>query len=128
MWDQEAGRYVSVLPSPIPEHAEIPVRSRVPATNPSVEVGGYGRRTNPSNSSSSSVGPSQQQERLTYTGQSIFFGGPLLANTARDGQRTEGGVRRDSNVHREIRGERGSVDGFPVFTPGANQRNPSIFK
>lgn len=128
VWDQEAGRYVSVLPSTRPENTEIPSRSRVPITNPSAEVGGYGRRTNLSNSSSSSVGPSQQQDRLTYTGQSIFFGGPLLTNTARDGQRNEGTIRRDSNVYPDIRGDRGNVDRFPVFTPGANQRNPSNFK
>ncbi|KAI0498977.1 hypothetical protein KFK09_019876 [Dendrobium nobile] len=128
VWDQEAGRYVSVLPSTRPENTEVPYRSRVPTTNPSAEVGGYGRRNNQSNSSSSSVGPSQQQERLTYTGQSIFFGGPLLTNTAREGQRNEGGLRRDSNVYRDIRGDRGNVDRFPVFTPGANQRNPSNSK
>ncbi|XP_020599637.1 probable protein S-acyltransferase 19 [Phalaenopsis equestris] len=126
VWDQEAGRYVSVLPSTRPENTEVPFRGRVPATNTSAEVGGYGRRTNVS-SSSSSVGTSQHQERLTYTEQSIFFGGPLLASTGRDGQRIEDGLRRDSNVH-DVRGDRGDVDRFPVFTPGANQRNPSNFK
>lgn len=126
VWDQEAGRYVSVTSSTRPENGEVPFRSRVPAANPSAEAGGFGRRANPSNTtSSSSIGPmQQQQERLSYTGQSIFFGGPLLTNTARDGQRNEGGVRRDSGISREGQGERGRIDRFPVFTPGANQKNP----
>lgn len=120
VWDQEAGRYVSVVPSSSrPENGEVPLRGRVSATtNPSAEIGGLGRRTNPTNTSSSSA-PVPRQERLSYTGQSIFFGGPLLTNMVRDGQRNDGGAPRDN------RGERVRGDQFPVFTPGANQRNPS---
>ncbi|PKA62093.1 putative S-acyltransferase [Apostasia shenzhenica] len=124
VWDQEAGRYVSVPAAVKSENTEFPPQARVSSTNPSAETGGHGRRTNAQNPSSS-VGPLPPPERLMYTGQSIFFGGPLLANPANDGQRIERGMQRGSNVPRDVRAERGrGADRFPVFNPGVNPRNP----
>ncbi|XP_020100679.1 probable protein S-acyltransferase 19 isoform X3 [Ananas comosus] len=109
VWDQEAGRYVSVA-APA---ASRPIRaSQLTTGNPSGETANYGRRNNPAASAAaaSSLGLgfplAQQQERLMYTGQSIFFGGPLL--NAPTGE-------RDSNARR---------DSFPVFIPGTYPKNP----
>lgn len=83
VWDQEAGRYVSVTNLNA---------SRVPVNNQNLRAGG--RVIEP--------------EKLVYTGQSIFFGGPLLG-----GRRAEN--ERDRNG--------GPSDSFPVFIPGGYQRN-----
>ncbi|KAG0478056.1 hypothetical protein HPP92_012775 [Vanilla planifolia] len=128
VWDQEAGRYVSVPSSTRAENTQGTARGRASTTTltvpPLAEVGGYGRRASVSNhSSSSSTAPSQQPERLMYTGQSIFFGGPLLANAARDD-----GTQRQTNVPRDRQGERGRVDQLPVFNPGSNEKNQSTMK
>nr|CAD1820553.1 unnamed protein product [Ananas comosus var. bracteatus] len=110
VWDQEAGRYISVA-APV---ASRPIRASQLTTsgNPSGETANYGRRNNPAASAAaaSSLGLgfplAQQQERLMYTGQSIFFGGPLL--NAPTGE-------RDSTARR---------DSFPVFIPGTYPKNP----
>lgn len=105
VWDQEAGRYVSVPPPSVANRTET---ARVSVNNP---------RPNPH-----MPGP----ERLTYTGQSIFFGGPLLGAAAREGRTTTESttgprqdIERDTNA---VRGE-GRGDSFPVFVPGGFQRN-----
>lgn len=104
VWDQEAGRYVSVPPPTTANRAET---TRVSGNNP---------RPN-----SHMPGP----ERLMYTGQSIFFGGPLLGAAARDGRRSEASTGSRPEIEREpnvIRGERRG-DSFPVFVPGGFQTN-----
>lgn len=111
VWDQEAGRYVSV-PSPA-------LANRAETTRPSV--------TNPPRSNPHTLGP----ERLMCTGQSIFFGGPLLGAAARDGHRSEarneGSTGLRPEAERDQRGGSGEGagrgDSFPVFVPGGFQRN-----
>lgn len=104
VWDQEAGRYVSVPTPAISNRAET---ARDSVANP---------RQNPRVLGS---------ERLMYTGQSIFFGGPLLGAASRDGRRTEGSAglipenERDQNAGRN----EGRGDSFPVFVPGGFQSN-----
>ncbi|ONK61037.1 uncharacterized protein A4U43_C08F25590 [Asparagus officinalis] len=98
VWDQEAGRYVSM-----------PAETRVSATNARQNTHMFG------------------PERLTYTGQSIFFGGPLLGAAARDGPRAEGSIRLRPETETETgpnagRNE-GRRDSLPVFVPGGIQRN-----
>jgi palmitoyltransferase len=62
---------------------------------------------------------------LTYTGQSIFFGGPILSTTGINAERSEAGTRarpeasRDPSAQqRDIRGERARTGSFPLFEPG----------
>ncbi|KAK8938958.1 putative S-acyltransferase [Platanthera zijinensis] len=75
VWDQEAGRYVSVVPSSSrPENGEVPLRSRVSGTsNHSAEVEGLGRRPNPTSASSSSA-PGQ---RKSWPVQMLFMPMPF---------------------------------------------------
>ncbi|KAG9438958.1 hypothetical protein H6P81_019123 [Aristolochia fimbriata] len=134
VWDQEAGRYVSI---PVSTRAaatlDIPVRTSQAVLNPPVEISGHGRRLNVPEASTARAPPIQQSERLTYTGQSIFFGGPLLSvPPVRDNQRNE-------TINESLRPGRESVptlppqnrmtrgpgtNQFPVFTPGASAKYP----
>ncbi|KAJ0980825.1 hypothetical protein J5N97_009080 [Dioscorea zingiberensis] len=118
VWDQEAGRYVSVPASSTRAETtvEAPARTRVSLMNAPAETSsGHGRR--PSFPSTSMAAPTHQPERLMYTGQSIFFGGPLL-NEGSSRLRPE--IEREPNAARESTGERRQVvDQFPVFAPGA---------
>ncbi|CAM0952895.1 unnamed protein product [Alopecurus aequalis] len=126
VWDQEAGRYVSVLAQTRPgPGAELPARNPSFLANPSGEPGSHGRNLAPANASSAAIPPGQSSERLTYTGQSIFFGGPILSATGINAERSEAGTRarpeasRDPNAHqRDIRGERARTGSFPLFEPG----------
>ncbi|KAJ0975899.1 hypothetical protein J5N97_017864 [Dioscorea zingiberensis] len=78
VWDQEAGRYVSIpASSRVETSMQVPSRtSHVSLANPSAETCNHGRR--PNVPSSSVAVPMQQPDRFLYTEQSIFFGGPLL--------------------------------------------------
>ncbi|KAH7679107.1 palmitoyltransferase protein [Dioscorea alata] len=119
VWDQEAGRYVSVPASSTRTEPMIdaPMRtSRVSLTNTTAETSsGHGRRpTFPS--TSAPAAPAQQPERLMYTGQSIFFGGPLLnegSSRLRPETEMEPNAARESTVER-----RQLLNQFPVFAPG----------
>ncbi|XP_056856529.1 probable protein S-acyltransferase 19 [Raphanus sativus] len=96
VWDQEAGRYVLVPATtseartrltshhqPIPSsHTQNP-RSVLPPQDCS-----SGKAPPP-------LPPPQQGERLMYTGDSIFFGGPLVNIPNRDGLRNEGDSGRE---------------------------------
>lgn len=135
VFDQEAGRYVSVPVSAseartrtctqtgvgFPSNAEASNHGRKPAVAPQE-----------SSSSATKAPPSQQGEKLMYTGDSIFFGGPLLSAHFRDGQKNErGSGPRDGqervtlNLPRESRFKRDSVSNqLPVFVPGGFHRNP----
>lgn len=131
-WDQEAGRYVSVPASAseartrtsmqigFPTNAETSSSSRKPAA------------LQQESSSSVVKAPVKQGEKLMYTGDSIFFGGPLLSVPVRDGQKNERGLgSRDGqervtlNLPRESRFKRDSVSNqLPVFVPGGFNHNP----
>ncbi|KAL5975761.1 hypothetical protein ACLOJK_020088 [Asimina triloba] len=127
VWDQEAGRYVSVAAAVRSEATlEIPFQaSSQPVTaNPHGEASIHLQ-----GSSMNAAAP--QAEKLTYTGKSIFFGGPLLSVPSRDDSaRNESGSRsrpdhdRVPNAVQEARVVRSIASNqFPVFTPGAWQQN-----
>lgn len=133
VWDQEAGRYVSVPVSA----SEARNRStlQIGISNPNAEMGGYGRRpaVPPQESTSSAPkAPAQQSEKLMYTGESIFFGGPRLSVPVRDGLRNERGSgsregqeRVALNLPRESRFKRDAASNqLPVFVPGGFEQKP----
>ncbi|VAI36045.1 unnamed protein product [Triticum turgidum subsp. durum] len=109
-------------PAPPPERPALGItRPPVPATHIS---NNHGRNLAPANTTSSAIPPGQPSERLTYTGQSIFFGGPILSTTGVNAERNEAGTRvrpetsRDPNSHqRDIRGEKARTGSFPLFEP-----------
>ncbi|KAL7248943.1 hypothetical protein ACSBR1_011173 [Camellia fascicularis] len=85
VWDQEAGRYVSV-PVSASEARGRPSLQTI-ASNPNIEISSSDRRpvVLPREPSSSvAKAPLEQSEKLMYTGESIFFGGPLLSVPVRD--------------------------------------------
>jgi palmitoyltransferase ZDHHC1/11 len=140
VWDQEAGRYVSVMATVRPgPTTEATPRLVNPIANAN-RTGQYGRRSDQNAPTSAVSAPAAGQERLMYTGQSIFFGGPLLAGNT-GGSGTVGDTRRVNNegmaprerqevgrvshTRGEARGERGlAADMFPVFVPGGFQNKP----
>ncbi|CAF2153591.1 BnaA01g24840D [Brassica napus] len=108
VWDAEAGRYVSSAPvTTMPEVRNRNQRAILP----------------PQGSSSLKAHlPLQQAERrLIYTGDSIFFGGPLVNIQTRNNQRTEvreGQERLASTLHQDARYRRDSTSHqLPVFAP-----------
>ncbi|PSS05810.1 Protein like [Actinidia chinensis var. chinensis] len=126
VWDQEAGRYVSVPVSA----SEARNRLTGVSNNHTAEIGSSDRRLSilPREPLSSSVtkDPLQQSEKLMYTGESIFFGGPLLSVPVRDGLRDENSSssRQDQdrvvlNLSRDSRFKRDAASRqLPVFIPG----------
>lgn len=136
VWDQEAGRYVSV-PAQTRIGPGVDQASRNPRflANPGGEASSHGRSLAPGNTSSSAMPSGQPSERLTYSGQSIFFGGPILSTSGINTQRNEAAARarpegsRDPNAqHRDIRGEKARTGSLPVFAPGTFQKNPPYDK
>jgi palmitoyltransferase ZDHHC1/11 len=134
VWDQEAGRYVTVAPAPTrPGASGVDLAARTPhfLANAGGEPSNRGKTQSPVNVPSSTLPSGQPSERLTYTGQSIFFGGPLLGAAA-DRRRNEGGTRaqteerREPSAHQHDTGteRRRTAEPFPVFAPGAIQKNP----
>ncbi|GKV15322.1 hypothetical protein SLEP1_g26119 [Rubroshorea leprosula] len=134
VWDQEAGRFVSVTLST----TEVRNRSsmHVGLSSSSAEISTQSRRAfvpQQESSSSTTKSPGQQAEKLMYTGDSIFFGGPLLSVPIRDGLRNEKGLgsregqeRLALNFPRESRFKRDSVSNqLPVFVPGGFEHNTS---
>ncbi|ESQ47655.1 hypothetical protein EUTSA_v10020167mg [Eutrema salsugineum] len=127
VWDPEAGRYVSAPVTTMPEG-----RNRLP--NPSSQIANTQNPRPilpPQDSSSGSSAlkaplPLQQAERrLTYTGDSIFFGGPLVNIPTRSNPRSERSLVREghdrlaSTLHRDARFRRDlNSNQLPVFTPG----------
>ncbi|XP_009778491.1 probable protein S-acyltransferase 19 [Nicotiana sylvestris] len=132
VWDQEAGRYVSV-----------PVSASDARTRPSMQGGSSNpnavsacndKRAAPpprEPSQPPAKPPVEQSEKLTYTGESIFFGGPLLRGPIKDGLRNErGSGSRDGqerlpfNLPRESRFKRDAASHqLPVFLPGDVESN-----
>lgn len=131
VWDQEAGRYVSVAPAPSRPLSGggggggQPVRTPCFLANTSGEPSNRGRSLAPLNASSA-LPSGQPSERLTYTGQSIFFGGPLLGASAAGPRRNEPEERSEVSAHQHDTGgeRRRNGESFPVFAPGTYQRNP----
>ncbi|KAI4324577.1 hypothetical protein MLD38_030052 [Melastoma candidum] len=126
VWDQEAGRYISV-----------PVSATEGRNRPPIHVAALNTRTA---EGSSNIGrkPAMPQKEassssnLTYTGNSIFFGGPLLSVPSRDILRNESGSAAREALERlvlnmpprEVRIKKDSVSNqLPVFTPGGGSRN-----
>ncbi|KAM0883309.1 hypothetical protein ACQ4PT_031727 [Festuca glaucescens] len=141
VWDQDAGRYVSVAPAPARPRgasggaaADQPARAPPFLANPSGEPGNNnrGRNLTPMNASSSAFPSGQPSEWLTHSGQSIFFGGPVMSAAIAGSQSNEADTRAQPDDRRELnadqhdaRGERGrTAQSFPVFAPEAFQKNP----
>ncbi|KAK7258111.1 hypothetical protein RIF29_32563 [Crotalaria pallida] len=127
VWDQEAGRYVSV--PLLPSEARNRSSMLVELPNSKVETSNTGRNlVIPPQESSSSAPKStgQQAQNLTYTGDSIFFGGPLLSVRVKDGMENDRQLvsgRAQDNISVDIplepRYKRDSLSNqLPVFVPG----------
>ncbi|XP_062153437.1 probable protein S-acyltransferase 19 [Alnus glutinosa] len=128
VWDQEAGRYVSVPVSALEARNN---RSSVQIGLPSSTAETYSYSSRPVfppqefSSSSAAKAPVPQAEKLMYTGDSIFFGGPLLSVPLRDSLKNERGPgsregqeRVALNLPRESRFKRDSASNqLPVFVP-----------
>ncbi|XP_062107023.1 probable protein S-acyltransferase 19 isoform X2 [Humulus lupulus] len=132
VWDQEAGRYVSVPLSA--SDARTRPSLQIGVTNSNSEASSYSRKpvVPPQESTSSAVKPPlQATEKLMYTGDSIFFGGPLLSVPFRDGPKNEKGPgsregqeRVAMNLFHESRLKRDSNSNqLPVFVPGGFSHN-----
>ncbi|GAV58568.1 zf-DHHC domain-containing protein [Cephalotus follicularis] len=127
VWDQEAGRYVSVPLST--SEAQNRSSMQIRFSNPTGETISLSRRpVIPPQQSSSLAQPNapvQQAEKLMYTGDSIFFGGPLLSVPIRNSLRnenvsgsTDGQERVALNLSLESRLKRDSAScQLPVFIP-----------
>ncbi|XP_044484621.1 probable protein S-acyltransferase 19 isoform X2 [Mangifera indica] len=127
VWDQEAGRYVSVPVSASETRNRSSLQIGLPHS--SAQTSGQNRRPiiPPQESSSAMHAPVQQAEKLMYTGDSIFFGGPLLSAPTRDILKNDRGLnpregqeRVALNLSRESRFKRDSVSNqLPVFVPAS---------
>lgn len=118
VWDQEAGRYVSVLVSA----SEARNRPFLHVSNANVGPG----PSNSDNRAAAKPPPVQQQsEKLTYTGDSIFFSGPVFGAPIKDGLRGSGSRAPLSLPPREPRFRRDAGSNqLPVFVPGGLEQNP----
>ncbi|KAL0319993.1 UNVERIFIED_CONTAM: putative protein S-acyltransferase 19 [Sesamum radiatum] len=136
VWDQEAGRYVSVPVSASEARKRPSLPPPAALTNPHSATGTQDKR--PAVPPQEPLRPlakaeARQSEKLTYTGQSIFFGGPLLSAPIRDGLKREGASSsRDAQdklaltLSRESRFKRDAVSNqLPIFVPGDSDSNPS---
>ncbi|KAL3502385.1 hypothetical protein ACH5RR_036834 [Cinchona calisaya] len=133
VWDQEAGRYVSVPGSA----SEGRTRSFLPGgSNPNAGLGNNDKRPAADTREPSQPAtklPTQQSEKLLYAGESIFFGGPLLSGPIRNGLKNERGLgTRDGQdtfpiiMPKDSRFKRDSASNqLPVFIPGDFDPNPS---
>ncbi|CAN6925039.1 unnamed protein product [Brassica oleracea var. botrytis] len=113
VWDAEAGRYVSLAHVTTMSQ----VRNRLPDTRNQ-------RPIIPPQDSSALKAPlpmQQGERRLIYTGDSIFFGGPLVNIQTRNNPRSEvreGQERLASTYHQDARYRRDSTSHqLPVFAP-----------
>ncbi|KAJ4976147.1 hypothetical protein NE237_001253 [Protea cynaroides] len=108
VWDQEAGRYVSVPISARTAESALDAQTgssvQVGAANIRVERSNYSRRPTvpPTESSGTAKAAVQQSEKLMYTGESIFFGGPLLSVPVKDGPRSEANSSLRSEQERVV--------------------------
>ncbi|XP_059662951.1 probable protein S-acyltransferase 19 [Cornus florida] len=135
VWDQDAGRYVSV-PASSSEARNSRPSLQIGVSNPNAGTGSYTQRpVVPPREPLLPAGkpPLQQSEKLTYTGDSIFYGGPLLSAPIRNDLRNERGSgsregqdRMPLNLPRESRFKRDAASNqLPVFIPGGFEQNPA---
>lgn len=132
VWDQEAGRYVSVPAALDSRNRALGSQQFATTKTNNVDLSSYGRRSGPpatqteESSSSTRGGTMQQSEKLMYTGESIFFGGPLMSVPGRDGAKPDrnsvfrqvGQERLAANFSRESRFKRDAASNqLPVFNP-----------
>ncbi|XWS47445.1 hypothetical protein CRYUN_Cryun14cG0152500 [Craigia yunnanensis] len=130
-WDQEAGRYVSVPVSATEAWNRSSMQIGLPNSSGETSTQGIRVVFPPQESSLAAKAPMQQAEKLLYTGDSIFFGGPLLSVPVRDSLRNDKGLgsreareRVALNLPRESRFKRDSVSNqLPVFVPGGFENN-----
>ncbi|XP_057544511.1 probable protein S-acyltransferase 19 isoform X2 [Amaranthus tricolor] len=126
VWDQEAGRYVSVSATADAKNRSSQQSASLKAN---VDTSSYSRRPAPAIQpveTSSSRAPLQQSDKLTYTGESIFYGGPLLSIPGKDSAKSDknslfrrGQERLVPNLSRESRFKRDAASNqLPVFVPG----------
>lgn len=136
IWDQEAGRYVSV---PSTTDARNKSMQQIAASKTNVQTSSYSRRpvavpvpaVEPEESSSSR-GPLQESDKLMYSGESIFFGGPLLSIHGKDSAKSDknsifgrGQERSIQNISGESRFRRDTASNqLPVYIPGGFAHNP----
>lgn len=137
VWDQEAGRYVSVPVSASEARNRSVMQTSLPLSSTQISGSSQSRQpviqapTVESSSSAAKAPIVQQAEKLMYTGDSIFFGGPLLKVGIRDDMRNERGSssregpeRLVLNLPRESRFKRDSASNqLPVFVPGGFEHN-----
>ncbi|XVF81662.1 hypothetical protein PTKIN_Ptkin15bG0173300 [Pterospermum kingtungense] len=131
VWDQEAGRYVSIPVSATEARNRSSMQIGLPNSSGETSTQGRTAAFPPQESSLAAKAPVQQAEKLLYTGDSIFFGGPLLSAPVRDSLRNDKGlVSREAhdrvalNLPRESRFKRDSVSNqLPVFVPGGFGNN-----
>lgn len=132
VWDQEAGRYVSVPVSASDARTRLPMQGGSSNTNAASASNDKTPAPVPREPSQPLAKPPvEQSEKLTYTGESIFFGGPLLRGPIKDGLRNERGSgfresqeRLPFNLPRESRFRRDAASHqLPVFVPGDFESN-----
>lgn len=121
VWDQEAGRYVSVPLSAAEARNRPTLRGGI--LNPNTGSSSNDKQPAPlprEPSKPAAKHPVQQPEKLTsYTGESIFFGGPLLRGPDRGSGSRNGQERLLTNIARESRFKRDAASHqLPVFLPG----------
>ncbi|XP_052733618.1 probable protein S-acyltransferase 19 isoform X2 [Vigna angularis] len=133
VWDQEAGRYVSV--PLLPSEARNRSSMRVELQNVNAETSSFGKKPvipqQQELSSSAPKSPGQHRQNLMYTGDSIFYGGPFLSAPIKDGLKNErrlaSGEAQDNisaNLPLEPRYKRDSLSNqLPVFVPGGFENN-----
>ncbi|KAI4973298.1 probable protein S-acyltransferase 19 [Hordeum vulgare subsp. vulgare] len=118
-WDQDAGRYVSVASAPARpgggSSAAQPARAPRFLENPS-----GGRNLAPMSASSSALPSGQPSEKLAYSGQSIFLGGPVLGaavKSARNEANTEARPDDSGELNADEHYTRGpTAESFPAET------------
>ncbi|KAL9296226.1 hypothetical protein ACSQ67_022122 [Phaseolus vulgaris] len=91
VWDQEAGRYVSV--PLLPSEARNRSSTRIELPNVNAETSSFGKKTvipQQELSSSAPRSPGQHTQNLMYSGDSIFYGGPFLSAPVKDGLKNKG--------------------------------------
>lgn len=118
VWDQEAGRYVSVPVSATDARKRPVVLTGNQEKRPAVPP----RELPPPPVSKPAV---RESEKMLYTGESIFFGGPLLSAPMRGEGSSNSRDGQDKVVTMNSRLKRDAVSNqLPIFIPGDFELNP----
>lgn len=137
IWDQEAGRYVSVPLSASEARNRSSLQGGV-TTNPFASTRDHNKlpptiSREPLQSQPAAMPFSGQSEKLLYTGNSIFFGGPLMSDVIKDDSKndkgsgsrnSQGRVNMQSNLPRDSRFKRTASNQLPIFLPGKFEPHP----